>query len=284
MLPDTTLMIVWFAAVFSFIVLVFLLLGFTRNRVDERISELGEDGDLDPNPGNLTAGRTLQNGFGPTGQGSDQLSRGSSGGTSRNDRKEGMRDRMMRAGLYNRSSMAAFFILRVLLLVMPVGVGVLASSTGVMTLTAGLFWGGVAGVAGTLAPGFLLDHIKAVRQTKIRRALPDALDVMVTVDEGDEDWTGNEGVVTTILERDKLACDHENGVAVVCGPPIMMKFVTLRLLSTGYSPDRIYLSMEKNMSCGVGKCGHCRLGPHYACKDGPVFTYDQMEPLKAVWD
>lgn len=112
----------------------------------------------------------------------------------------------------------------------------------------------------------------------------DTLDVVLTVDHRDETWTGNEGVVTTILEKDKLASDPENGVAVVCGPPIMMKFATLKLLELGYSPENIYLSMEKNMSCGVGKCGHCRIGPYYACKDGPVFSYDKIKDLPKIWD
>jgi len=110
------------------------------------------------------------------------------------------------------------------------------------------------------------------------------LDLMLTVDEGGKGWKGNVGVVTKILEDDTLECDTKTGVAVVCGPPIMMKFSTLKLLERGYPPERIYLSMEKNMSCGVGKCGHCRLGPYYACKDGPVFSYDKVKDLPESWD
>ena len=112
----------------------------------------------------------------------------------------------------------------------------------------------------------------------------DALDLMVTVDKRDETWSGHEGVVTTILEEETLSPDVKGGVAVVCGPPIMMKFTTLKLLDRGYAPENLYLSMEKNMSCGVGKCGHCRLGPYYACKDGPVFTYDKIQSLPKIWD
>lgn len=111
-----------------------------------------------------------------------------------------------------------------------------------------------------------------------------AIDMMVTVDRKDPTWSGNEGVVTTILEKGKLTADPRNGVAVVCGPPIMMKFGTLKLLDLGYAPENIYLSMEKNMSCGIGKCGHCRLGPYYACKDGPVFTYEKVKGLPRIWD
>jgi len=110
------------------------------------------------------------------------------------------------------------------------------------------------------------------------------MDLAITVDHRDDSWTGSEGVVTTILEDDKLTCDPKTGVAVVCGPPIMMKFATLKLLDMGYPEESVYLSMEKNMSCGIGKCGHCRLGSQYACKDGPVFTYEQVRDLAKIWD
>lgn len=112
----------------------------------------------------------------------------------------------------------------------------------------------------------------------------DKLDVLVTVDEGDAAWRGPVGVVTTILEREHLSADTAAGVAVVCGPPVMMKFSTLKLLEIGYPKHSVYLSMEKNMSCGIGKCGHCRIGPYYACKDGPVFSYDQLESQPRIWD
>lgn len=110
------------------------------------------------------------------------------------------------------------------------------------------------------------------------------LDVLVTVDEADGQWKGPVGVVTTILEKEYLDCDSTGGVAVVCGPPVMMKFTTLKLLDRGYAPDRIFLSMEKNMSCGVGKCGHCRIGTYYACKHGPVFAFEQIKDFPQVWD
>ena len=78
--------------------------------------------------------------------------------------------------------------------------------------------------------------------------------------------------------------DCKSGVAIVCGPPIMMKFVTKKLLDIGFKEGNIYLSMEKNMSCGIGKCGHCRLGTYYACKDGPVFSYDKIKNFPNIWD
>ena len=90
------------------------------------------------------------------------------------------------------------------------------------------------------------------------------------------------GLVTTVL--DNTGVDYANAVAIVCGPPIMMKFVTLKLLDLGFKPPDIYLSMEKSMSCGLGKCGHCRIGKYYACKDGPVFTYEQLKDIHDIWD
>lgn len=108
------------------------------------------------------------------------------------------------------------------------------------------------------------------------------VDMQISVDVGDDTWKGNVGLVTTTLKDTGL--DLKNAVSIVCGPPIMMKFVTFKLLDLGFADSRIYLSMEKNMSCGVGKCGHCRIGPYYACKDGPVFTYDKIKDLPNIWD
>lgn len=107
-------------------------------------------------------------------------------------------------------------------------------------------------------------------------------DVALTVDNGDKSWKGHVGLVTTIL--DKLKLDLDNTVCIVCGPPIMMKFVTFKLSEIGFKAEDIYLSMEKNMSCGAGKCGHCRVGNYYACKDGPVFTYKDIMGFANIWD
>ncbi|MDD5427826.1 MAG: FAD/NAD(P)-binding protein [Candidatus Omnitrophica bacterium] len=108
------------------------------------------------------------------------------------------------------------------------------------------------------------------------------IDIEVSVDVGDDTWKGNVGLVTTVLKPGLV--DINNTAAIVCGPPIMMKFVTFKLLDLGIKESAIYLSMEKNMSCGIGKCGHCRIGPYYACKDGPVFTYDKIKDLQKIWD
>jgi len=111
------------------------------------------------------------------------------------------------------------------------------------------------------------------------------ISLRVTVDEVPEGmkWDGSVGLVTTTL--DDLNVDIEKSVAVVCGPPVMMKFVTFKLMEEpGYPPEAIYLSMEKNMSCGIGKCGHCRLGPYFICQDGPVLTFDKIKDLPGIWD
>jgi len=108
------------------------------------------------------------------------------------------------------------------------------------------------------------------------------LDIKLTVDKGDSEWKENVGVVTTIL--DGVEMDYESGIAIVCGPPIMMKFSIKKLIDMGFKEENIYLSMEKNMSCGIGKCGHCRIGTYYVCKDGPVFTYDKIKNFSNIWD
>lgn len=101
------------------------------------------------------------------------------------------------------------------------------------------------------------------------------------VDFADDSWTETKGVVTLLL--DKVKVNVPDSVAVVCGPPIMMKFATLKLLQMGYKEDEIYLSMEKNMSCGCGKCGHCMMGEFFVCKDGPVFTYNEVKHIPDLW-
>jgi NAD(P)H-flavin reductase len=103
----------------------------------------------------------------------------------------------------------------------------------------------------------------------------------ITVDRKDEKWKYGEGVVTKTL--DGLDVDIKNSVAVVCGPPIMMKFTTLKLLEIGYTDPQIYLSMERKMYCGVGQCRHCLIGDLFVCKDGPVFTYDKLKDKPNIW-
>jgi len=99
-------------------------------------------------------------------------------------------------------------------------------------------------------------------------------EVHLTIDAPHPDWKGTVGVVTVLLEN--LPFDMKTAVAFACGPPIMLKFVNLKLLEKGMDPNHIYHSMERNMSCGLGKCGHCMMGEYYVCKDGPVLTAAQI--------
>ena len=111
---------------------------------------------------------------------------------------------------------------------------------------------------------------------------PSRIEFRLSVDMGDPTWKGNVGVVTTVVKD--LGLDMANSVVVVCGPPVMMKFTTLKLVELGFPDSVIYLSMEKNMSCGIGKCGHCMLGEYMVCRDGPVMTYDLIKGKPALWD
>ncbi len=104
-----------------------------------------------------------------------------------------------------------------------------------------------------------------------------AMTVHVTVDKSAPGWKGNVGVVTTLIP--KIEFDPKNAVAMIVGPEIMMRFTAMDLLKTGIAPENVYVSMERNMKCGIGHCGHCQYGPHFICKDGPVFTYAEIKDL-----
>jgi len=108
-------------------------------------------------------------------------------------------------------------------------------------------------------------------------AARDDVEFHVTVDRGDETWTGNIGVITTLFP--KITVDPRNTVAVTCGPPIMYRFVLMEMLGKGIPETQIYLSLERRMKCGVGKCGHCQINNLYCCKEGPVFTYAQIKNI-----
>lgn len=101
--------------------------------------------------------------------------------------------------------------------------------------------------------------------------------VDVTVDQGDDTWTGNVGFVPALLEE--LNPSPEGKIAVVCGPPIMIKFVLQSLAKMGFSPEQIITTLEMRMKCGIGKCGRCNIGSCYICLDGPVFTLAQLNEL-----
>lgn len=103
----------------------------------------------------------------------------------------------------------------------------------------------------------------------------DDVECLITVDNGDETWDGNVGVITTLFP--KININPRNTVAITCGPPIMYRFVLMELLGKGIPESQIYLSLERRMKCGVGKCGHCQIESLYCCQDGPVFNYAEIK-------
>jgi NAD(P)H-flavin reductase len=100
------------------------------------------------------------------------------------------------------------------------------------------------------------------------------LDIQVTVDHADRTWHGHVGVVPALLARADF--DPSETVAFVCGPEIMMRFAARNLLDMGVSAEGIYISMERNMKCAMGHCGHCQFGPDFICLNGPVLRYDRI--------
>lgn len=103
------------------------------------------------------------------------------------------------------------------------------------------------------------------------------VDVEVTVDHAADDWRGHVGVVTALISRTLFDASHT--VALVCGPEVMMRFAIGALRNAGVATDAVYLSMERNMKCAIGFCGHCQFGPVFVCRDGPVFRYDRVSSL-----
>lgn len=103
------------------------------------------------------------------------------------------------------------------------------------------------------------------------------VNVLVTVDRSDTSWKGNIGVVTSLFSYVRL--DAHNTIAFVCGPEIMMKYTVEELERRDIPPEAIYVSMERNMKCAVGVCGHCQYGPLFVCRDGPVFQLPRVRSL-----
>lgn len=106
------------------------------------------------------------------------------------------------------------------------------------------------------------------------------IETMITVDRGDESWSGQVGVVPMLFYR--LRMDPRNTFVLTCGPEIMIRFVVFEALARRVPSNRIFVSLERNMKCGLGMCGHCQLGPYFVCKDGPVFSFEQLEPYYNV--
>ena len=100
-------------------------------------------------------------------------------------------------------------------------------------------------------------------------------DALVTVDHADQQWHGHVGVVTPYIR--KMDIDVEHTAAMICGPEIMMRYSVQELLNMGMPAHNIFITMERNMKCAVGFCGHCQLGPNFICKDGPVFNYKDIQ-------
>jgi NAD(P)H-flavin reductase len=98
-----------------------------------------------------------------------------------------------------------------------------------------------------------------------------------TVDKADETWEGNVGVITTLFEKTDLDADTR---VIICGPPVMYKFVMLELKNAGIPEEHVYVDLERRMKCGVGKCGHCQINDKYVCIDGPVFKFSDIKDLE----
>ena len=106
------------------------------------------------------------------------------------------------------------------------------------------------------------------------------IEMMVTVDRADETWQGQVGVVPILFYR--LRMDPHKSVVLTCGPEIMIRFVIFEALARRVPSEKIFVSLERNMKCGLGQCGHCQIGPYFVCKDGPVFSFDALQPYYNV--
>lgn len=134
-------------------------------------------------------------------------------------------------------------------------------------------FGRVIVLYGTREPSLILFRDELAQWEK-----RDDVEFLMTVDRGDDEWQGNVGVITTLFP--KINVNPRNTVAVVCGPPIVYRFVLMELAGKGISDAQVYLSLERRMKCGVGKCGHCQINDLYCCQDGPVFTYAQVKGVE----
>ncbi len=106
------------------------------------------------------------------------------------------------------------------------------------------------------------------------------VDIDVTVDHADAEWRGNVGVVPALIPR--AAFDPTDTIAFVCGPEVMMRFSVAALRDAGVPLDHVYVSMERNMKCAIGLCGHCQFGPTFVCKDGPVMRFDAIADIFSI--
>ncbi len=130
-------------------------------------------------------------------------------------------------------------------------------------------YGGISLLYGARGP----DDILFRRELESWRRRLD-VDIEVTVDHALSGWRGHVGVVPNLIAH--AAFDPANSIALVCGPEIMMRFAIAALRTGGVADEAIYLSMERNMKCAIGQCGHCQFGTAFVCRDGPVFRYDRV--------
>ncbi len=135
-------------------------------------------------------------------------------------------------------------------------------------------FGDISVIYGARTPGMLLYRDELAEWEK-----RDDIQMHITVDGTDDpDWKYNVGFVPTITEQ-KAPPGDENTYAIICGPPIMIKFTQPVLDKSGYRHENIIMSLENRMKCGIGMCGRCNVGRHFVCKDGPVFTLSQLERM-----
>lgn len=162
------------------------------------------------------------------------------------------------------------------LVVVAGGVGLAPLRPAILSILAdrGRF-GRVALLVGARSPGEIL----FARELERWRGRFD-LDVRVTVDRADRSWKGEIGVVTRLVSQ--AAFEPSRASAFVCGPEVMMRFAAAELRVRGVPADSIHVSLERNMKCAVGVCGHCQFGPAFVCKDGPKFSWARVEPLLRI--
>lgn len=133
-------------------------------------------------------------------------------------------------------------------------------------------FGKITVLYGARNPGLLL-YKDELKEWSIRKDI----NLVLTIDKEAEGWTGKVGLLPNVLKE--IAPASQDTYALVCGPPIMIKFTLPVLKDLGFPPERIILSLEKRMKCGVGMCGHCNIGPELVCRDGPVFTLAHLETM-----
>ena len=182
--------IIWFFTGNGFIVLLYLLWGMRKDPTRQRLDDLTGEGVRGPQT-SVSGGWTARNSPAVVATGDNSLNQWTSRRIREQEKKNDLRQRLTQAGLYTPTAAGMFIAFRILLLVGPAALGFLAGKMGYLPMSYGVFLGGMAGLAGTLAPSFWLDHVKRTRQTKIRRALPDALDVMVVCLEGGLSLSGS---------------------------------------------------------------------------------------------